>query len=234
MRPVALIAVLAAGACVKSSPFVCATNQACVRDGTQGRCEPDDVCSFPDSSCPSGFRFGTHEDADLTDQCVSPGEPLPDAGPPADGGPLPANLLTNPGFETDLVGWDFFNADLTRVAGGHSGSFACQVCSMGAVDYTIDDDPSVVASSATGVTYLASAWVRVPSGPAQPITLHIRERNGSLQVSVETITADATWREIRVMHTTSLPGAEVDVFLGNVDTTTGGCFEVDDITFGQL
>jgi hypothetical protein len=222
----AALLLLGTAACVKPSGFTCTDDDTCVQGGTQGRCEPAGACSFPDTSCPSGFRFGAAEAEPLGGECVVP---------EADAGPLPPNLVTNPGFESDLAGWDTNNATLARIAEGHTGGFSAEVCSMGVIDYTIDDDPATVPNAPVGVTYVAAAWVRLPSGQAaQPITLTIRERNGGNEQTAETITADQTWREIRVMHTTSLTGAAVDVYVGNVEEQQGGCFHIDDVTLGQL
>lgn len=80
---VAIAMVIGAGAsCIRPAAFECTTDTQCEHDGVAGRCEPTGACSFPDSSCPSGRRYGSLSGA-LGDQCVgadSTGAELPDAG----------------------------------------------------------------------------------------------------------------------------------------------------------
>jgi hypothetical protein len=59
--------------------FTCTGDSSC---GPGGTCEANGFCSFPDSACPSGRRYG---DLGGSGQCVG-GQPPPDAGPgaPAD------------------------------------------------------------------------------------------------------------------------------------------------------
>ena len=37
-----------------------------------GTCEPNGFCSFPDTDCPSGSRYGEHAGAGLANTCVEP------------------------------------------------------------------------------------------------------------------------------------------------------------------
>src|SRR6266542_2870124 len=57
------------GGCLRSTQFHCDTNAQCVHDGVQGRCESIGFCSFPDSTCASGQRFGELVGAQ-SNQCV--------------------------------------------------------------------------------------------------------------------------------------------------------------------
>lgn len=50
----------------QSSTFACQSDGAC----PQGRCESQGWCSFPDASCPSGFRFADHAAEGLAGTCV--------------------------------------------------------------------------------------------------------------------------------------------------------------------
>jgi hypothetical protein len=233
----------AAAGCVSGSPFVCHTGSQC----PGGRCEPAGACSFPDSHCPSGWSYGSLSDPALAGQCVNSdggvGPPLPDGAPLPDGGALPPNLTTNPGCEVDSSGWDTDNAVLpiAIVSGGHSGSFACEVCSAGSGTFTMDDFPNTEPSAVLGATYVGAAWVRLPAGqPSQIITLVVRERNGTDTIddrSPDTM-IDSSWRELRATHVTSLPGSSVDIYIGNLVSPPltyppAQCFDIDDITLGH-
>lgn len=58
----------AAGAGCQSGVFTCETDIQC---GSGGRCEFDGYCSFPDTECESGRRYGRHATNELVDACVS-------------------------------------------------------------------------------------------------------------------------------------------------------------------
>lgn len=70
-RALALAALAAAGCFDASSGFSCGGDGECVHGGVQGRCEASRYCSFPDSLCASGFRFGDEAAAPFAGQCVS-------------------------------------------------------------------------------------------------------------------------------------------------------------------
>jgi len=67
MRALLVVALASAG-CIKAATFQCAAADQCVRDGVQGRCETGGSCSFPDSSCTSGQRYGDY--SPNANQCV--------------------------------------------------------------------------------------------------------------------------------------------------------------------
>jgi len=64
--------VLAAGAagCVKDGAFLCSISSECTHDGMQGTCEPSGYCSFPDSHCASGNRYGARS-GPVAELCTS-------------------------------------------------------------------------------------------------------------------------------------------------------------------
>lgn len=62
---------LCSGGCALQ-PFACASDADCRGDGSNGVCQPESVCSFPDGACDSGQRYGGHSGA-MSGQCV-PGE----------------------------------------------------------------------------------------------------------------------------------------------------------------
>ena len=55
--------------CLSKPRFECSGPAECLSGGTQGTCEPDSFCSFPDSSCPSGRRYGDLS-GPMANQCV--------------------------------------------------------------------------------------------------------------------------------------------------------------------
>ncbi len=69
----AALAALAAGAasCLRSTSFQCASDGNC-SGSPAGRCEDNGFCSFPDTSCASGFRFGDHS-GPVAGTCVGDG-----------------------------------------------------------------------------------------------------------------------------------------------------------------
>lgn len=80
------LAALAAGGCIRADGFVCATSDQCVEGGLAGTCEPDGACSFPDTGCPSGRRYGERSAGGLAGTCVGGGGSI-DGGDDIDAGP---------------------------------------------------------------------------------------------------------------------------------------------------
>lgn len=62
-------ATLIAGCSASSRPYACSTGSQCLRGGEPGTCEASGFCSFADTSCPSGRRYGELS-AELTSRCV--------------------------------------------------------------------------------------------------------------------------------------------------------------------
>lgn len=79
------IALAASAGCIKPAAFECATDSQCEHAGVTGTCEPTGACSFPDSACSSGKRYGSLSGT-YSDQCVAASSEL-DAGMPD--GPAP-------------------------------------------------------------------------------------------------------------------------------------------------
>jgi hypothetical protein len=68
MRAALVIAMIASG-CIKAAAFECTSDPQCTRAGAQGTCEAVGFCSFPDTTCESGHRFGDVS-GKYTKQCV--------------------------------------------------------------------------------------------------------------------------------------------------------------------
>lgn len=80
---------LGAGACLRSTEYRCSTNTEC---GTGGTCESVGFCSFPDTGCTSGERFGDSA-GPLANQCT--GTSGIDGGP-IDSPPIDGVMIDGP------------------------------------------------------------------------------------------------------------------------------------------
>jgi hypothetical protein len=69
---VALLFVLGAAGlgCDPTVMFACERHDDCVDGAAQGVCEPDGYCSFPDTDCESGRRYGEHAPATVAGDCT--------------------------------------------------------------------------------------------------------------------------------------------------------------------
>jgi hypothetical protein len=83
MRALFAIAMLAACSGPRTA-FECTTNASCRNGGMTGTCETTGFCSFPDSTCPMGSRYGTAAGGGLAGECVG-ATPGSDAGSGSDG-----------------------------------------------------------------------------------------------------------------------------------------------------
>ncbi len=57
-------------ACGASTPFQCQSNDQCTLEGSAGVCQDNGFCSFPDTDCPSGVRYGESAPPGLAGMCV--------------------------------------------------------------------------------------------------------------------------------------------------------------------
>lgn len=57
--------------CTNARTFNCQDSEDC---SSNGQCEPSGFCSFPDSECPSGRRYGELAGVGLANECVIPGD----------------------------------------------------------------------------------------------------------------------------------------------------------------
>jgi parallel beta-helix repeat protein len=145
-----------------------------------------------------------------------------------------ANLVRNPGFETDLTGWNTSGSDanavLTRVAGGHSGGWAAQLTNTGATASTTDlnDSPNWIKTTVAG-NYVGSIWVRADS-PGAVLTLRFREYNGSTLVKTTTaqVSLTTSWQQVSVTHTVAVAGSTLDFNAYVAKAAAGTGFYADD------
>ena len=153
-------------------------------------------------------------------------------------GSAPQNLIGNPGFETDTSGWTCAGCSagtgsLTRVAGGHSGSFAAKVANNPAAtsDATLNDSPDWISPTSAG-TYTGSLWARADVAGA---TLKLRFREyansgGSLVGSAATtIVLSTSWQQVTVVYTAGAPGSShLDLNALVASAPAGTYFYADD------
>jgi PKD repeat protein len=148
---------------------------------------------------------------------------------------ISSNLVGNPGFETNTSGWGTSGSSagvaLTRVSGGHSGSWAARLANTTtkkAATCLLDDNPNWVTKTAA-TTYTGSLWVRADS-PGATLTLRFREYNGTKVAGTTTSTAKLTtaWQQVSVAYTVKKAGTALDLnaYVSNVGA--GTCFYADD------
>jgi hypothetical protein len=154
---------------------------------------------------------------------------------------LTVSFVKNPGFETDLTGWNTSGSGtgvtLTRVAGGHTGSWAGQVTNAGTTNGTclLNDSPNWVTTTSSG-TYTGSLWVRADTA-GKPLKLRFREYTNSGGTLVGTATTQATlttsWQQVTVSYTVGSPGTtnlDFNAYLSSADAPPGTCFYADDVS----
>ncbi len=144
---------LAAG-CLRTTTFHCTGDAECTNGSIAGVCQSTMLCSFPDSSCTSGQRYGELSGS-LANQCTGTSGPMPDAPPGFFfvGGTVSG--LTGSGLVLRNNGAD----DLPRSSNGPF-QFATALQTGKPYDVTIGTQPSTqtcTVSSGTGT--IASADV---------------------------------------------------------------------------
>jgi hypothetical protein len=152
---------------------------------------------------------------------------------------LTVSFVKNPGFETDLTGWNTGGSGtgvtLTRVSGGHSGSWSAQLTNTSAAATTcaLNDSPDWVKPTTAG-TYTGTLWARADTA-GKPLKLRFREyaiSNGALLgTSTSQITLSTSWQQVSVSYTVTAPGSsslDFNAYLSSTDAPPGTCFYADD------
>jgi len=149
----------------------------------------------------------------------------------------PSNLVTNPGFESNLTGWaaGTNGPTLSRVAGGHSGGYAAQLKAKNAKTFGMTDNPDVITSVVSaGITYRLTAWVRSASNKGQ-IKIAVRELVGSKQQGTTAystaVALSSTWNAVSFDYVTRAAGSHLDVEFQDYPAASGEKFLIDDISF---
>ena len=150
-----------------------------------------------------------------------------------------ANLVGNPGFETDLSGWNTSGSgtgiSLTRVTAGHSGGWAAMLANTGATQSTctLNDSPDWAKPTTAGA-YTGTIWVRADMAGAT-LKLRFREWNGSTLVGTQTTLATLTtsWQQVSVVYTAQVPGSSLDLNAYVSSAAPGTCFYADDVAISH-
>jgi parallel beta-helix repeat protein len=150
---------------------------------------------------------------------------------------LNVSYVRNSGFETDLSGWNTSgsgsNITLTRVSGGHSGSWSAKLTNTGATTSTfatLQDSPNWVTTTMAG-TYTAAAWVRSDTAGAI-LKIKVQEYNGGTLVASASsqITLSTSWQQVSVPYTIRSPGSTLDLQVYVANPVPGTAFYADDIS----
>ncbi len=160
---------------------------------------------------------------------VSDGPPPPPPPPP------PGNLVANPSFEVNTVGWSGYQGSLTREAqvGAPHGGAVARVAWTSGTYFTIDGGNNVTSTAAA--TYTATAWVKAATASSigKPIQIKLRERTpagatvadvGSVSVSLTT-----SWQQLTVQRTTAA-GNRLGVRLSHTSAVSGNAIYADAFT----
>ena len=148
---------------------------------------------------------------------------------------LNVSYVKNPGFETDLSGWNTSgsgaNITLSRVAGGHSGDWAAKLTNTGSTTSsfaTLQDSPNWVTTTSAG-SYTASVWVRSDSAGGI-LKLKLQEYNGSTLAGTANsqITLSTSWQQITLPYTIKTPGSTLDLQIYITNPPPGTAFYADD------
>jgi len=145
------------------------------------------------------------------------------------------NLIPNPGFEQDVSGWVVKNdadATLTKVPGGHSGSFSAQVGAPTAGSPALTVSPAAAASMVAKATYSAGVWVRSTNVNVR-LVLRLREMSGGSMLNKSTagITLhDTAWHQVTTSITAQSSGTTLQYDVIGSSFTAGQAFQADDAT----
>jgi hypothetical protein len=212
----ASVAAFAFTACPPDPEFTCERDAQCGGGSTPGRCEPAGHCSFADTKCPSGRRYGDY------------------AGP-LEGTCVEVNLLSNPTFETGVGGWQGYDSTVTSTDIAHGGTGAALVCpDTGQMFFTISEQPATVQDALTGAMYSASAWVRAaPGATGLLVRVAIDEREtGGVDSSSSQVPIGEQWQLVQVSHAVQVAGKIGVVIRANLSSfAPDACFIADDVTF---
>jgi PKD domain-containing protein/copper-binding protein NosD len=153
----------------------------------------------------------------------------------ADRDPGP-DLVGNPSWEGDSLGWVPENASIRRVTGGFDGSRALRVQGhANRSSFGIRDNPHWIASTqAADTRYRFRAWVRSASAGGS-VRLRIRERNahgisiGPLVYSYPVQLAPG-WQRVTIEYLSAGVGSSIEFGIIDTPAAAGEVFEVDNVS----
>jgi cysteine-rich repeat protein len=144
-RLAACLACCLAGCLDQSFLFVCKTSDQCTADGRVGTCESNGHCSFADSACTSGRRYGHYAGADRSDQCTECGNGVLDVGEECDDGNSAADDACLPSCRWNVCGDGFVRKNVEECddgnrVGGDQCNENCLRCASGDAHYSWPDN----------------------------------------------------------------------------------------------
>ncbi len=217
------LAMLAACIPEVSDTFSCHSDLQCTSDGQAGHCEENATCSFDDSSCASGRRYGDLAAEGLAGICHD--------------GAVSANLVANGHFEEGVSGWFGFQATVAVADTAHTGDQSAGVCVDATENnYAINDTPATVSAPDAGGVFRASAWVRaagdLESARVQIVIREVVAGSGGESTNSPSMTIGQEWQKITVAHTFTQSSEALDLYIAGFGTE--GCFLVDDIALFRV
>ena len=167
---------LGSSACLRGTEYRCSTNTEC---GAGGTCESVGFCSFPDTACTSGERFGDSA-GPLANQCTGT------TGP--DGGPIdsPPGMIDSP-----LAGCP---GNYVTITGGQ-GTHRYRTLPSGNWNQQRD--------MCTATT--ASAYLAIPDDPGELQALATLAAQGRFWVGITDSANEGTWLNTKGAPQTFLP-----------------------------
>lgn len=220
-RALLVAAALTAAGCATTDPaFQCTSDQQCTLNGQQGTCEKDtQMCSVPDTSCPTARRYSRYADA-LSEECVP--RP-PNWSRVADWCPLPDTEVmdSNSREHSGIVALNTLVSDVAEVPkvtglGGPDGVFALRVAAgeRVAVKYELVTAPGTPTPEVDLAMYLmgacdAAAFIRrnerCPAGQAEDLWWVMNDAPGTYYIGFDSHDYDAAAINPSVKVTVGFP-----------------------------
>jgi PKD repeat protein len=149
-----------------------------------------------------------------------------------DAPPSSSNLIGNPGFETVTSGWESGDTSVTlsRVTGGHSGSYAAKLTNASSGGYCkLNDHPNWISTTRAG-TYTGTLWVRADTAGASLRLKMVEYKSGANVGSTNTtVTLSTFWQPVTLTYTPAAPGSSnLDFQAYTSNTPVGTCYYADD------
>jgi hypothetical protein len=160
---IALASLALVAGCLRSSQFACTTNEDCASGGT---CEAVGFCSFADSTCAGGARFGEFS-GQYAGKCVD--SVGPDAGVDAPPDAMP-DAFECPAVYTTLTGAPHRYRAITSTTNWNNQKNAC--ASDGGYLAIPDDAPELMALTTLNGT--TDFWVGLTDSATEGTFLTVR------------------------------------------------------------
>jgi parallel beta-helix repeat protein len=150
------------------------------------------------------------------------------------------NMVGNPSWETDTLGWAPENSVVSRIVGGFDGGQALNVRSpAGAGSFGIVDDPHWVTSTPTANTrYRCRAWVRSATAGGT-IRLRVRELDATGHQVGPTVLSypvrlSARWQLVGMDYLSRAAGSSLAFGIIDTPVDAGEVFQVDNVSIRIL